>query len=113
MIARIRKTLRHTAQRFALGSFGALMGLAGLGFLSAAALMLLLTMTDPITACAIMGGSFLGIGLLMMAIAGTSNREESSQSRPQTDAQTQDMPPLAAAFLQGVAQGMAQQQRRH
>ncbi|MGZ2259778.1 phage holin family protein [Roseobacter sp. A03A-229] len=113
MFARLRRSVRQAAQRFALGSIGALMGLAGLGFLSAAALMLLLTLTDPIMACAIMGGAFLGVGLLMMAVAGASGREDKHLRHQPPQTQAEEMPPLAAAFMQGMAQGMAQQQRRH
>lgn len=108
MIARLRHTIRDTAQRFALGSVGALMGLAGLGFLSASALMLLLTVTDPITACAIMGGAFLGVGLLMMVAARSSGTHHRRETHASGNQQAADMPPIAAAFMQGMAQGMAQ-----
>lgn len=107
MLTHLRQNIRDTAQRFALGSVGAIMVLAGLGFLSASGLMLLLTVTDPITACAIMGGAFLGIGLLMMVAARSSKSDHSRHHRREVHPKTEEMPPLAAAFMQGMMQGMA------
>ncbi|GFE49423.1 hypothetical protein So717_11760 [Roseobacter cerasinus] len=113
MLARLQHAARDAAQRFALGGVGALMGLAGVGFLSAAALLFLLTQTDPITACAIMGAGFLGLGLLLMVIARPSRHKPAKRdvhTRPAP--REQDMPPIAAAFMQGMAEGMAHN-RRH
>ncbi|WP_300011632.1 phage holin family protein [uncultured Roseobacter sp.] len=107
MFSHLRQNIRDTAQRFALGSVGALMTLVGLGFLSASALMLLLTVTDPMTASAIMGGAFLGIGLLMMAAARSSKPDHNRHHRREVHPKTEEMPPLAAAFMQGMVQGMA------
>lgn len=108
MLSRLRKQVQATAQRFALGSIGALMSLAGLGFFSASALMLLLTLTDPIMACAIMGSAFLGIGLLLMAAARSPRETAKHHASAPIKAPTEDMPPIAAAFMQGMAQGMAE-----
>ena len=113
MLARLQHAARDAAQRFALGSVGLLMSLAGIGFLSAAALLFLLTQTDPITACAIMGAGFLGLGLILMVIARPSRHKSpkrDSHDRPAPHAQ--EMPPIAAAFMQGMAEGMAHN-RRH
>ncbi|MBW4706937.1 hypothetical protein KX928_03955 [Roseobacter sp. YSTF-M11] len=107
MFARLRHQLRETAQRFALGGAGALMGLTGIGFLSASALLFLLTLTDPITACAIMGGAFLGTGMLLMMIARPSGSSGKEHERHMSHRDQQEMPPVAAAFMQGMAQGMA------
>ncbi|WP_299672643.1 phage holin family protein [uncultured Roseobacter sp.] len=112
MFARLRRSIRHAAQRFALGSVGALMGLVGLGFLSASGLMLLLTLTDPITACAIMGGAYLGVGLLMMVAARGSGSDDPPAVPQNARQEAQELPPLAAAFMQGMAQGMAHQSHR-
>lgn len=96
-----------------MGSVGLLMGLTGVGFLSAAALLFLLTQTDPITACATMGGGFLGIGLILMVTARPSRHASPKRdvhARPAP--REQEMPPIAAAFMQGMAEGMAHN-RRH
>ncbi|WP_425657706.1 phage holin family protein [Roseobacter sp. EG26] len=111
MINHLKKKLRRSAQRLALGTLGGIMLLAGLGFFSASALMLLLTMTDPITACAILGGAFAGIGLLMIAVTQSSDNDGHHATADTSSAQKDDMPPLAAAFMQGMAQGMAVRQR--
>ncbi len=90
------------------------MSIVGLGFFSASLLMFLLTVTDAITASAIMGGGYLGLGLIFMVAArGTTSEttQTSSQKVPEAP-DTRDMPPLAAAFMHGMAQGMAEG-RRH
>lgn len=111
MFEHLRYETRQTAQRVALGGFGTLMALTGVGFLSASALMLLLTLTDAITACAIMGGAFVGVGLL---IAYTAKPSNFAAAPLHEQAQQDAMPPIAAAFMQGLAQGMSarQSQRR-
>ncbi|WP_187430715.1 hypothetical protein ROLI_000380 [Roseobacter fucihabitans] len=109
MLDRLQHRIRQTAQRFALGGIGAVLALVGLGFLSASVFMLLLTQTDPITACAIMGGGFFGTGLIITWLAGAPNKPRSSDD---SAAKQEAMPPIAAAFMQGMAQGMAVKQTR-
>ncbi|MDW3223575.1 MAG: hypothetical protein R8G34_11955 [Paracoccaceae bacterium] len=104
MLERLQNKTRKTAQRIALNSFGALMVLAGIGFLSASALLLLLTLTDAITAFAIMGGAFLGVGLLVVYSAKPTNPNLETD---RLEATQEPMPPIAAAFMQGMTQGMA------
>ncbi|WP_299854002.1 phage holin family protein [uncultured Roseobacter sp.] len=110
MFARLRHQIKKTAQRFALGGIGAVLALSGIGFLSASALLLLLTLTDPITACAIMGGAFLGTGLLFMLAARPSHKHDTPKH---TQESQEAMPPVAAAFMQGMAQGLAAGRVRH
>jgi hypothetical protein len=111
MLQALRHRIHLTVQRYALGGIGGLMTLIGLGFLSASGFMLLLTVTDPITASAIFGCGFFGLGLILMVMARKPPRP--AHSAPLSGAQagqqpeTSPMPPLAAAFAQGVAQGMA------
>lgn len=101
MFSQLRHRLRQTAQRFALGGLGAFILLIGFTFLSAAFFLFLTTITDAVTACLLMGLSYAGLGLILMAFARTTPvPDQHAQKNP-------DLPPLAAAFMQGVAQGTA------
>lgn len=115
MFAALRHRIHLTVQRYALGGIGGLMALIGLGFLCASGFMLLLTVTDPITACAIVGCGFFGLGLILMVMARKPHspvrHAPSSGTHADQKPAPSPMPPLAAAFAQGVAQGMAA--RRH
>lgn len=122
MFLGLRYRIHLAVRRYALGGLGGLMALIGLGFLCASGLMLLLTVTDPITACAIMGGAFFGLGLILMfvarkprvpvseaSLAASPTAQASATAPPPPPASP--MPPLAAAFVQGLTQGMAARRR--
>ncbi|ASM74028.1 MULTISPECIES: phage holin family protein [Roseobacteraceae] len=118
MFLGLRYRIHKAVQRYALGGLGGLMALIGLGFLCAAGFMLLLTVTDPITACAIVGCAFLGAGLILMFLA---RKPRVPVSKPTLEATlgvqagapgTSVMIPLAVAFAQGIAQGIAAGRRR-
>lgn len=104
----MRRKLRRAAQRLALGGAASLMGLAGLGFLSAALWLYLATVGGAIFACAVLGFGFLGFGLILMMIAASDDDDRKAPASPRSDARSKDgMPPLATAFLHGMEQGMA------
>jgi hypothetical protein len=118
MFLGLRYRIHKAVQRYALGGLGGLMAFVGLGFLCASGFMLLLTVTDPITACAIIGCAFLGIGLILLFAARRPRvpvSEASLAATPGVQAGapgTNVMAPLAVAFAQGIAQGMAAGRRR-
>ncbi|MBM2290549.1 hypothetical protein JQX09_01405 [Sulfitobacter pseudonitzschiae] len=118
MFLGLRYRIHKAVQRYALGGLGGLMALIGLGFLCASGFMLLLTVTDPITACAIIGCAFFGIGLILMFAARRPRVPVSEAALAATPgvqagvAGTSVMAPVAAAFAQGIAQGMAAGRRR-
>ncbi|WP_339769087.1 hypothetical protein [uncultured Pseudosulfitobacter sp.] len=122
MFLGLRYRIHKAVQRYALGGLGGLMAFVGLGFLCASGFMLLLTVTDPITACAIIGCAFLGIGLILLFAARRPRVPVSEASlaatpgvqagAPGTAPGTNVMAPLAVAFAQGIAQGMAAGRRR-
>jgi len=120
MFLGLRYRIHLAVRRYALGGLGGLMALIGLGFLCASGLMLLLTVTDPITACAILGGGFFGLGLILMVLArkprvpvseATLAASATGQATATPPPAARPMPPLAAAFMTGLSQGMAARRR--
>lgn len=103
----LRKKLQHAVQSVALGGVGALLGLVGLGFLSAAFWLYLAALGGAIMACAILGFGYLGIGLLLMMLASGEIHRPHDKAAATTKSDTDSVPPLATAFMQGVQQGMA------
>jgi hypothetical protein len=87
------------------------MVVVGLAFLTAALALYLWTVTDPITACLILGLGYAGLGLIL--IFAPSGRTEGPTPAPPPDKTAQaEMPPIAAAFVQGMNQGIAVGARR-
>ncbi|WP_052249560.1 phage holin family protein [Tateyamaria sp. ANG-S1] len=111
MLAQIKHNVAQTAQRAALGGLGGICLLAGVGFLTTALFMYLLTQTDPITTCLIIGGGFSGIGLVFVGLSRTGKPSKppavaTAQAAPSASAMT----PVMLAFLDGVQKGMAARQ---
>lgn len=106
MFLGLRYRIHKAVQRYALGGLGGLMALIGLGFLCASGFMLLLTVTDPITACAIIGCAFVGVGLILMFAARRPRvpvSEATLAATPGVQAGVSGasvMAPVAAAFAQ-------------
>jgi len=88
-----------TVQRTALGGFGALLTLVGVGFLSASAFLVLNAEYGAQIACLVLGGAYAGLGLIAIAMACAKQPEP---ERPQSP-----LIPLAAAFLDGLNEGIA------
>ena len=111
MLAQLKDSAARTAQRAALGGLGGICLLAGVGFLTAAFFMFLLTQTDPIAACLIVGGMFSGVGLILVGVsrAGKSAPPPAVQTA-QASPSASSMTPVMLAFLDGLQQGMAARQ---
>jgi amino acid transporter len=103
----VKRKMRRAAQRLALGGAASLIGLAGLGFLTAAAWLYLEAVGGAILACAILGFGYLGIGLILMMIASGDDDAGERSAQPEPSRKGDGMPPLATAFLHGMEQGMA------
>lgn len=111
MLAQIKHNVSQTAQRAALGGLGGMCLLAGVGFLTSALFMFLLTQTDPITACLIVGGGFAGLGLILIGISRSAKHEPApTVQAAQMSGSASAMTPVVLAFLDGLQQGMAARQ---
>ncbi|MEM8577632.1 MAG: phage holin family protein [Pseudomonadota bacterium] len=95
----VQDHVKHAVQRSALGGVGALFTIAGIGFLSASAFLVLQAEYGAQIACLVLGGAFTGLGLIAIAIA---RAKAPPPERPQSP-----LIPLAAAFLDGLNEGMA------
>ncbi|MEM8655273.1 MAG: phage holin family protein [Pseudomonadota bacterium] len=108
MLQALKDNIAQTAQRAALGGLGGLLMLAGVGFLTSALFLYLLTQTDPITACLVVGGGFSGLGLILLAISSSGRRVKPPAPKvAQPDLPHSAMTPVVVAFLDGLQQGMA------
>ncbi|SDX44965.1 phage holin family protein [Litoreibacter albidus] len=108
MFEAIEYKAKTAARKVALSSLGGLMLAVGLGFLTAAAWMYVTLIADAMTAALVIGGAYVGLGLILMGLS-SARKVETHHATP-TPASSQP-PPLMQAFLQGMQAG-AQAQRR-
>ncbi|MEL6466386.1 MAG: phage holin family protein [Pseudomonadota bacterium] len=115
MLQALKDSVAQTAQRAALGGLGGLLMLTGVGFLTAALFLYLLTQTDPITACLMIGGGFAGIGLILLGLSRSSGgtTKKHTPQTAQAELPQSAMTPVVVAFLDGLQQGMAARHAAH
>ena len=83
----------------------------GAGFLTLAAWIWLVALTDPLVASIVIGCVYLGVGFILLAYMKLSGGPVAAAPRPQSAAAmsepptTPDMPPLMAAFIHGMQAG--------
>ncbi|MAQ83322.1 hypothetical protein [Psychromarinibacter halotolerans] len=102
------------ALRSALGLFGMVMLLVGIGFLTAAGWIALRLVATPLDAALIVGGCFAGFGVLVLLIARIARPRRPVVAPPAMTAQSaqvQAFATIAAAFVQGIGAGLAARRR--
>ena len=111
MLAGVMQHLRASVARAArtamLSATGAFMLLIGLMFLTLAAWLYLVTVTTALTAALILGAAYLGVGFLLLAIAGSRDNSPSSR-QPEADSghpEHDGLKNLVMAFLAGITAG--------
>ncbi len=107
-------TARTMALRSALGLFGMVMLLVGIGFLTAAGWIALRLVATPLDAALIVGGCFAGFGVLVLLIARIARPRRPVVAPPAMTAQSaqvQAFATIAAAFVQGIGAGLAARRR--
>jgi len=119
MLSSLKQTAKQTAQKTALSTGAVIAFLAGAGFLTSAIWISLAGVYDPLTASLIVGAGYVGIGLVLIAIAssignGTSHSHDASEplrvagnpAPPESN-----LPPLAQAFMFGLDAGFKADRR--
>ena len=101
---RLKHRLSVAIRRTALGGIGVLLALVGIGFLTAAGYIYLSAVTTSLEACLILGGAFVGVGMLFALLARPSVHHEPI---PAAHTATADPATLVTTFMAGVAQGIA------
>ncbi|MEX3316102.1 phage holin family protein [Sulfitobacter sp. PS-8MA] len=103
----LRGSVRRAARTAMLSVGAAIMLLIGLLFLTLAAWLFLITIASAMTAALILGALYLGIGFIMLAMAGAEDRAAPSKpSAKAPSAQEHDGGKnLAMAFLAGLSAG--------
>ena len=87
----------------------------GAGFLTLAAWIWLVALTEPLIASIVIGCIYFGIGFILLGWAKLSGGPVAAAPRPQAVASetpaTPEMPPLMAAFIHGMQAGAQSQSK--
>ncbi len=113
MLETLRTSAARTARRSALGLIGILTLTVGLGFLTAALWIFLVTIADSLTAAVVVGSAYVGIGLILLALATARNAEPRMHVRPERPMTTRMdvLVGIAVAFLEGLGAGLGSRPR--
>lgn len=102
----LRGRLRRAARAAMLSATAALMLLIGLMFLTLAAWLYLITVTSTLGAALILGAAYLGVGFLLLAIAGSGAQAPPAQAEEShTSSEHDGLKNLVLAFLGGITAG--------
>ena len=118
-LTEVKQVARGTARRTAFLTAGGVLVLVGFGFLLAALWLGLETAFGPLAASLVVAGLLLGVGLLVLGLAPRQPVFKSMDARLRKQARdgglyqpTGAIPPLAEAFLFGLAVSMQIKNRR-
>lgn len=102
--------LRRAARRTLLGGVGAALAAIGLSFLTLAAWLTLSELEGAVFAAIVLGAAYLGVGALVLAVAGSGN----AAGRAAPAARQAEATPanVVDAFLAGMAAGQSARRRR-
>ncbi len=116
MLDGLKSKATRTAKRAGLLSGGLLAICVGLAFFTGAAWLYLSAVTDPLTAALVLGGAYLGLGLLTIGIALSGGSEDHHAATlahgPARQEPQAAQPPLMQAFLHGMQAGVSATQHR-
>lgn len=113
MLETLRTSAARAARRSALGLIGILTLTVGLGFLTASLWIFLVTIADSLTAAVTVGSAYVGIGLILLALATARNAEPRSHVRAERPLTTRMdvLVGIAVAFLEGLGAGLGSRPR--
>lgn len=101
-----KQAAARTVRKTVIGLGAGLCLLAGAAFLTLAAWLFLITVTTTLNAALIIGGTYFGLGLILVGVASadsSSDRQESQSA--QQDSNDHVVPKLIAAFMTGLQAG--------
>lgn len=102
----LRGAVRRAARTAMLSATAALSLLIGLLFLTLAAWLYLVTVTTTTIAALILGAAYLGVGFLLLAIAGSEGRSAPRHAEESHEnAEHDGLKNLVLAFLGGITAG--------
>jgi uncharacterized membrane protein YcjF (UPF0283 family) len=106
----IQATATRTAHTAVLGLGAAISLFVGLGFLTAAAWLLLTTLTTSLIATVILGAAYSGIGFLLLAVMSMRSREKrraraAALAATASSTTAGNMTAVIAAFMTGLSAG--------
>lgn len=107
----VQKIVSRAARKTALAGGGVLFIMVGIAFLTMALWMHLAFVYGAIAASVTIGVAYLGVGLIMLGMAGSnhSKQETPSSATPETPNHSgvpENSPPLMQAFLYGMEAGI-------
>lgn len=111
IIQNAQETAAQKAQNAAIG-FGAGLAIAvGLGFLTVASWLLLVSITTTVIAAVILGGAYMGLGLILLATISIRSRNHRKRKMRAERARVTEHPPadplaqVILAFVSGLKAG--------
>lgn len=114
MLQAMKQSLRHAGRRIVLTGAGAVLSMIGAGFLTVALFLALAAWQGAIFACVVMGGLYLGFGLILVASGfvrpATAPGDAPHHVAPAPAAaipRSDVLAAVVAAFLGGLQDGMA------
>lgn len=115
MFTGLTTRLRLVGRKVALTGTGAVLALIGAGFLTGAVFLALAAAHGAILACVVVGGGYLGLGLIAIAL-GTGHHAATvppvKAATPVVHTGADMAGPLATAFVVGIQNGIAAGARR-
>ena len=108
MLHEIKRSASRTARRFALGGVGLGLTTVGAGFLTVSAWVALGTVLETQMVALIIGGAYLGLGLICLGLA-SAGRSGRAHHGASTVPPRQPLPVegMIAAFTEGMRMGRA------
>lgn len=106
MLATVTYAARDAAKRTAFGFVSMLFLVVGLGFFSVAGWIAIVAAADVMTAALVLGGGYVGLGLILAALAARRTRVPVHAAHPAAAAPPGHPAGNAALFL-GIAEALA------
>lgn len=105
MLYALRCSARRAARAMALSAAGGILVFVGAGFLTLAAWIMLATAYGTLTAAAVIGAVYMGLGLICLGLAGRRPHAPPPPPPPPIDPTAHLIAQVAEGFLTGLRAG--------